>query len=50
VRELEGRSPVLTHATVAEASHYVHDDVPETFARLVEGFLAGLQACHAGRC
>jgi len=50
VRELEGRNPVLTHATVAEASHYVHDDVPETFARLVEGFLAGLQACHAGRC
>lgn len=50
VEALEARNPVLTHATVAEASHYVHDDAPETFARLVEGFLAGLKACHGARC
>ncbi|MEJ2409626.1 MAG: alpha/beta hydrolase [Novosphingobium sp.] len=47
VQELEAANPVLTHASVAEASHYVHDDAPESFARLVEGFLAGLKA---GRC
>lgn len=47
VRELEAANPVLTHATVPEASHYVHDDAPESFARLVEGFLAGLKAGRA---
>jgi len=47
VSELEARNPVLTHASVADASHYVHDDAPESFARLVEGFLAGLRAGKA---
>lgn len=44
VRELEAENPALTHASVANASHYVHDDAPDSFARLVEGFLAGLKA------
>lgn len=44
VAELETSNPVLTHASVAGASHYVHDDAPESFTRLVEGFLAGLRA------
>jgi len=44
VAELEAVNPALTHASIAEASHYVHDDAPESFARLVEGFLAGLKA------
>ncbi|WP_417613338.1 alpha/beta fold hydrolase [Parasphingorhabdus sp.] len=43
VEELEAKNPVLSHATVADASHYVHDDAPESFMRLVEGFLAGLR-------
>lgn len=47
VRELEAGNPVLTHASVAAASHYVHDDAPESFARLLEGFLAGLRAARA---
>jgi pimeloyl-ACP methyl ester carboxylesterase len=47
VKELEASNPALTHATVAEASHYVHDDAPESFVRLVEGFLAGLKAARA---
>jgi len=47
VEELEAGNPVLTHASVAGASHYVHDDAPESFARLVEGFLAGLKAGRA---
>ncbi|MEO5707878.1 MAG: alpha/beta hydrolase [Alteraurantiacibacter sp.] len=47
VRELEAANPLLAHATVAEASHYVHDDAPESFARLIEGFLAGLGARQA---
>lgn len=47
VRELESANPVLTHASVANASHYVHDDAPESFMRLVEGFLAGLKAGRA---
>jgi pimeloyl-ACP methyl ester carboxylesterase len=46
VAELEAANPALTHASIAEASHYVHDDAPESFARLVEGFLAGLRACR----
>ncbi|MEP7349902.1 MAG: alpha/beta hydrolase [Sphingorhabdus sp.] len=48
VQELEAANPVLSHASVAEASHYVHDDAPESFARLVEGFLAGLKTGRAG--
>ena len=47
VCELEAGNPALTHASVAEASHYVHDDAPESFARLVEGFLAGLRVAKA---
>ncbi|MWV26851.1 alpha/beta fold hydrolase [Aurantiacibacter rhizosphaerae] len=47
VRELEAANPVLTHASVEEASHYVHDDAPESFLRLVEGFLAGVKACRS---
>lgn len=50
VEELEKGNAVLTHASVANASHYVHDDAPETFARLVEGFLAGLKAGQAASC
>ena len=41
---LEAANPVLTHATVEHASHYVHDDAPIDFLRLVEGFLAGVSA------
>lgn len=44
VRRLEADNPVLSHASVADASHYVHDDAPESFVRLVEGFLAGVRA------
>lgn len=44
VEELEAGNPALTHASVAGASHYVHDDAPESFTRLIEGFLAGLRA------
>jgi len=44
IAELEAANPALTHASIAEASHYVHDDAPESFARLVECFLAGLKA------
>ncbi|MBU0554970.1 MAG: alpha/beta hydrolase [Alphaproteobacteria bacterium] len=44
VRKLESENPALTHASVEEASHYVHDDAPEAFLRLVEGFLAGVRA------
>jgi len=47
VEALEAVNPVLTHASVARASHYVHDDAPESFARLVEGFIAGLKAGRA---
>lgn len=43
VRRLEQGNPWLAHATVEAASHYVHDDAPEAFGRLVEGFLAGLR-------
>lgn len=46
VVELEARNPVLTHASVTSASHYVHDDAPETYMRLVEGFLAGVRAAR----
>ncbi|MDM8010577.1 MAG: alpha/beta hydrolase [Parasphingorhabdus sp.] len=47
VGELEAKNSVLGHATVADASHYVHDDAPESFMRLVEGFLAGLRTGRA---
>jgi len=47
VRALEAENAALAHATVATASHYVHDDAPESFARLVEGFLAGAAATRA---
>lgn len=47
VEDLEAKNPVLSHATVADASHYVHDDAPESFMRLVEGFLAGLRTGQA---
>ncbi|MEP6784160.1 MAG: alpha/beta hydrolase [Sphingomonadales bacterium] len=43
VEELEAANAMLSHASVADASHYVHDDAPESYLRLVEGFLAGLK-------
>lgn len=49
VEELEAANPALTHASVGEASHYVHDDAPESFTRLVEGFLAGVKARAGAR-
>lgn len=49
VIELEAVNPVLSHASVADASHYVHDDAPESFTRLVEGFLAGVKASSGAR-
>ncbi len=42
VRRLEAQNSHLAHASVDGASHYVHDDAPEAFRRLVEGFLAGV--------
>lgn len=47
VTKLEGRNAFLRHATVEGASHYVHDDAPQDFLRLVEGFLAGVGAASA---
>lgn len=44
VLEMEIRNPAFTHVTVPNAGHYVHDDMPEVFAGLVEGFLAGVRA------
>jgi pimeloyl-ACP methyl ester carboxylesterase len=44
VRKLEAQNPMLRHATVDGASHYVHDDAPQDFLRLVEGFMAGVSA------
>jgi pimeloyl-ACP methyl ester carboxylesterase len=44
VHKLEAQNPMLRHATVEGASHYVHDDAPQDFLRLVEGFLAGVGA------
>ncbi|HET9629409.1 MAG TPA: alpha/beta hydrolase, partial [Novosphingobium sp.] len=49
VQELEAANPALRHASVPQASHYVHDDAPEAFMRLVEGFLAGVQAGAAAQ-
>lgn len=40
VQQLEAQNPMLRHATVDGASHYVHDDAPEEFLRLVQRFLA----------
>jgi len=47
VQEMERRNPRFTHATVEKASHYVHDDAPEQFNALVEGFLAGIRSAAA---
>lgn len=47
VQEMERRNPRFTHATVEKASHYVHDDAPEQFNALVEGFLAGVRSAAA---
>tara|TARA_A100001391_G_scaffold119169_4_gene81016 strand:+ start:13910 stop:14833 length:924 start_codon:yes stop_codon:yes gene_type:complete len=47
VEELEAVNPVLSHASVDQASHYVHDDAPESFHRLVEGFLSGVRTSRA---
>jgi len=44
VREMERRNAGFTHTTVRGASHYVHDDAPEVFCALVEGFLAGISS------
>lgn len=44
VLEMEARNPRFTHATVSQASHYVHDDAPEIFHALVEGWLAGVRS------
>ena len=49
VLDMEMRNPAFTHLTVAGASHYVHDDAPEQFAGLVEGFLAGVRSAGAGQ-
>ncbi|MDO7835528.1 alpha/beta hydrolase [Sphingobium sp. HBC34] len=48
VLEMERRNPRFTHATVAAASHYVHDDAPDIFNALVEGWLAGVRSAVAG--
>lgn len=47
VLDMEARNPAFTHVTVAGASHYVHDDAPEQFAGLVEGFLARVRSAGA---
>lgn len=47
VLEMEQRNPRITHASVAGASHYVHDDRAEHFNALVAGFLAGVAATRA---
>jgi len=47
VLDMESRNPAFTHVTVPNASHYVHDDTAETFARLVQGFLAGVRSVGA---
>ena len=46
VEELEAANPALSHASVDAASHYVHDDAPDSYRRLVEGFLAGIRTCR----
>lgn len=47
VLEIEKRNPRFTHATVADASHYVHDDATNVFNALVEGWLSGLRSSSA---
>lgn len=47
VLEIENRNAAFTHVTVPNASHYVHDDAPEVFAGLVQGFLAGVRSAKA---
>lgn len=47
VHEMERRNSCFTHATVDLASHYVHDDAPGQFCRLIEGWLAGARASAA---
>jgi pimeloyl-ACP methyl ester carboxylesterase len=44
VLEMESRNRRFAHVTVPNASHYVHDDAPEMFAGLVQGFLAGVRS------
>lgn len=44
VLEMESRNSAFAHVTVPNASHYVHDDAPEMFAGLVQGFLAGVRS------
>lgn len=44
VIDMEKRNPRFTHATVAQASHYVHDDAPDMFNALVQGWLAGVRS------
>ncbi|MEP7004692.1 MAG: alpha/beta hydrolase [Sphingomonas bacterium] len=44
VLEMERRNPRFTHATVPMASHYVHDDAPDIFHALLEGWLAGIRS------
>ncbi len=47
ILDMEVGNPVFAHVTVAGASHYVHDDAPELFAGLVQGFLAGVRSARA---
>lgn len=47
VAEMERRNPRFRHVTVADASHYVHDDQPATFHALVQGFLHGVDTASA---
>jgi pimeloyl-ACP methyl ester carboxylesterase len=47
VLEIQSRNHAFSHVTVAGASHYVHDDAPEVFAGLVQGFLAGVRSAGA---
>ena len=49
VLEIETRNRAFTHVTVANASHYVHDDAPDMCAGLVQGFLAGVRSKGANR-
>lgn len=44
VLEMESRNPYFTHASVEDASHYIHDDQPVAFHALIEGFLCGVRS------
>lgn len=48
VLEMTRGNPHLSWATVPDASHYVHDDAPEIFNGLVQGFLLGVRATSGG--